>query len=75
MFSSPQKSPQKTTPGQHLVECVKVKICTNNRVAKSLYDKVINIDVKSIFLTKPLAKVKNFFPLSKISFIFKFSLL
>ena len=55
MFSSPKNY----APGE-IIECLKLKVCTNNRVVKSIYDKVINIDIKSIFLTKPLAQVHKF---------------
>ena len=40
-----------------MTECLMVKVCKNNSIVKSLYDKIINVDIKSILLTKPLDKV------------------
>ena len=39
------------------VECLSLKICTSNRIVRSLYNKVINVDFKSILLEKPFDQV------------------
>ena len=41
----------------NMIECLKLKITTNNRLVQNLYDKILNVDLKSILLEKPLDKV------------------
>ena len=39
------------------VECLRLKICTHNRLVCDLFDKIIYVDLKSILLEKPIGKV------------------
>jgi hypothetical protein len=55
MFSPSQPSPP--SPPNILSECLKLKILTNNRLMKFLYDKMLNVDLKSVFLEKQTDKV------------------
>jgi hypothetical protein len=38
-------------------ECLKLRVCTNNKLVKSLFNKVINVDLKSILLERPVNEV------------------
>lgn len=40
-------------------ECLKLKVCTNNRLVKSLFNKVINVDLKSILLERPVNELED----------------
>ena len=53
IFSSLQSS-----ASAFMVECLRLRICTDNRLIRVLYDKVINVDLKSVLLEKSLDKVK-----------------
>ncbi len=45
-------------PSLQSIQCLKVKVCKNsNQIAKCLIDKIINIDLRSLLLTKPLSQV------------------
>ena len=40
-----------------MVECLRLTICTNNRLVKNLFNKVINVDLKSILFERPINEV------------------
>ena len=40
-----------------LVECLRLKINTNNRLVKNLFQKIINVDLKSILFERPINEV------------------
>ena len=40
-----------------IVECLSLKLCSNNPLVKCLNDKVINVDLKCILLEKPVSEV------------------
>lgn len=45
-------------PSFQSIECLKVKVCKNsNKIAKCLNDKIINIDMRSLLLIKPLSQL------------------
>lgn len=45
-------------PSLQSIQCLKVKVCKNsNQIAKCLNDKIINIDLRSLLLTKPLSQL------------------
>ena len=42
-----------------IVPCLSVRLCINNPLLKSLFDHVINVDIKSILFEKPIQEVKT----------------